>query len=429
MPPQIVGDGESRPIFDLMLRNAALRDGRQVDIGIVKDRIAAVGPCLTGEANQLLQLEGRVVLPGLVEAHTHLDKALTIAQVENRTGTLYEAIECMAAVQHTSTVAEIRRRALRAAELFLVAGTTTLRTHVDLSPHGGLKAVEALLDVRQSLRGRMDIQLVALCCNYIGPDSATMRELAEESLRMGVDAIGGAPVLDGDACAHIDFVFQLAQRYNKHVDLHVDESDNPADFCLPYLAEITRNNGYAGRVMAGHCCSLAAVSDRDADETIEKVHAAGITVAALPSANMYLQGRGDRGMIRRGITRVGELLRAGVPVACGSDNVQDPFNPFGRGDLLLVANLFAHASHLGSSDQQAQAIDAITVTPAQALGLTQYGLEPGCMADLVVLDTREAQTFLALVPPRRYVIKEGRIVAETRTEIRITDSQNSAASL
>lgn len=419
-------DGAPLPIetsasYDLLLRSALLRDGSPVDLGIRDGVVAAVGALTGAVAERTIDVEGRLVLPGMVEAHTHLDKALTIEQVENRSGTLYEAIRCMEQVHRTATMAAIRERALRAARLFVLAGTTTLRTHVDVTATTGLRGAEALLAVREALRGVLDVQLVMLSCDLCGSEGRRTRELYEEALRLGFDAVGGAPALDRDPREHIDHVFELAERYDRPIDLHVDESDNPADFCLPYLAEKTMAAGYMGRVVAGHCCALAAVDEAVAESAIDGARAAGIAIVSLPSANLYLQGRADRGCIRRGITRVRELRAAGVPLCCGSDNVQDPFNPFGRGDPLLVANLFAHAGHLGSPDEQAFALDAITSTPARALGLDRYGLRPGCDADLVVLETRSARAALAEVPPRWLVIKRGRVVAETRVTVHMPE--------
>lgn len=413
--PVIVQAAVEAP-FDLLLRDLALVDGSPVDIGVRDGHIAALGPGVRGAARQTLDLGGRVVLPGLVELHTHLDKSLTIALARNKSGTLIEACDLIGKLQREFTREAVRKRALRTARLFLAAGVTAIRSHVDVTENINLVAVDALLDVREELRGLIDIQLVALSSSLTGSKNARGRALIREALRMGVDVVGGAPCLDEDPRAHIDFVFSLAQQFNLPVDLHVDESDDPDDFCLPYLAEKTIAENYQHRVVAGHCCSLSAVDRVTARRTIDRVLEAGIAVVTLPSANMYLQGRGDNGMVRRGITRVRELIDAGVPVSCGSDNIQDPFNPFGRGDLLLVANLLAHAAQLGSPGEQAIALEAVTTVPAMAMGLAQYGLRIGAAADLVVLDTLDPDTILATVPPRRYVIKQGRVVAETRTE-------------
>jgi cytosine/creatinine deaminase len=403
-------------INDLVLQSVTLHDGRLVDICIQDGRIAAIEAGITHSGLRAIDMQGRVVLPGFVDAHTHLDKALTLSQARNNSGTLLEAIEVMGALQQGFTRQAVLERAREMAHKFVAAGTTALRTHVDVKPGLGVAGVEALLELRDELRPILDLQLVVLATTITGARGAATRELVKAALAMGVDVVGGCPIIDGDPTAHIDAVFELAERYGVPIDLHVDESDSAADFCLPYLAERTKVLGYQGRVIAGHCCSLAAVGHNDARRTIEAVREAGITIVTLPSANMYLQGRGDTGMVRRGLTRVRELMAAGVPVCCGSDNVQDPFNPFGRGDPLQIANLFAHLAHLGSPVEQAQAIDAITSVPAAALGISDYGLHAGAWADLVVLETTSPSTLLAEVPVRRYVFKRGSIVAETRVE-------------
>jgi cytosine deaminase len=287
---------------------------------------------------------------------------------------------------------------------------------VDVNDAIGLRGAEALLLAKERLRGLVDLQLVTLNTRLSGAEGQRGIDRFREAMCMGFDAVGGAPALDADPWEQIDRVFAVAQEFNAPIDLHVDESDNPADFCLPYLAEKTIAEGYQGRVVAGHCCSLAPVDRDQARRAIDLVREAGITVVSLPSANMYLQGRDDSGCIRRGITSVRELLQAGVPVACGSDNVQDPFNPFGRGDLLLVANLFAHAAHLGSPSEQACVLRAITAVPAAAVGYATYGLCVGAPADFVVFDTNDPAGLLPLVPPRRYVVKAGKVVATTRID-------------
>ncbi|HEY8285333.1 MAG TPA: amidohydrolase family protein [Chloroflexota bacterium] len=408
--------------FDLILRDARLADGARVDVAIRDGMIIAVAPAIVGDASHELRIGGRVLLPAFVESHTHLDKSLTYGLSLNQSGTLREAIARIHEIQDRDTVDSIYQRALVSARRYLGFGATTVRTHVDLNSHVGLRAVEAVLRLREELSAVMRLQLVALAHPLVGDAGKPCRELMEESLRMGVDLVGGAPALTEDPGADIDAVFALATKYGRDIDLHMDESDDAADFCLPYLAQKTIGEGFQGRVTAGHCCSLAAVDDQEAARAIELVRQAEITVITLPSANMYLLGRQDQGRVRRGVTRVRQLLAAGVPVACGCDNVRDPFNPFGRCDLLLVANLLAHAAHLGSPDEQAEAIRSVTSTPARVLGRPEHVVAPGCQADLVVLDSSDPAGILADVPPRRYVIAQGKLVAETRTSQWMVDA-------
>ncbi len=360
---------------------------------------------------------GRVVLPGLIDAHTHLDKTLSLDRLVNRSGTLLEAIDLWRGLRGSLSVEDFTERALGGVRLAVAAGTTAIRSHADIGVDIGLKAVEALLAVKERCRGKIDVQVVALAHlpSVSGPEAA----LVEEAVRLGADAVGGAPHIDGDPHASIDFALGLAEKYGKPVDLHMDERDDPSFLYLEYLAEQTIARGLQGRVTAGHCCSLAAADHATAERVMEKVSAAGIHVITLPSCNLYLQGRGDRGLIRRGLTRVKELLARGVNVVTASDNVQDPFNPLGKGDPLLIGNLTAHAAHMGSGTEQATVLEMLTSRAARCIGLADYGLAPGCQADLVVLDCTRLQDVLALLPTRLYVLKAGQVVAQSRLEQRV----------
>ncbi len=217
--------------------------------------------------------------------------------------------------------------------------------------------------------------------------------------------------MEDDQRAFVDEVFRLALRYQKAIDLHVDESESPRDFALGYLAERTLQEGYEWRVVAGHCCSLAAVDDMMAARTIELVARARISVVTLPASNLYLQGRADRQPIRRGLTRVKELIAAGVNVCCGSDNIKDMFNPFGQPDLLLMAHLLGYAAQMGAWDEQAYLLESITTRPAAALS-REGGLAVGVPADLLLVEAQQVRDVISDLPARRTVIKRGRVVID-----------------
>lgn len=403
--------------FELVLRGCRVKDGAPLtDIGISDGQIAAIAPLLPkGRAE--LEVGGRVVLPGLIDAHTHLDKTL-LDRLVNESGTLLEAIELWRGVRGSLPREDYVQRALGGVRLAMAAGTTAIRTHADVGTNLGLTAVEALLEVKERCRGKIDVQIVALGhkADAAGPREA---ELVEEAVRLGVDCVGGAPHIDEDPKASIDFFLDLAEKYGKPVDLHMDERDDPTILTLEYLAEQTIARGLQGRVTADHCCSLSACDHATAERIMDKVAAAQIHVITLPSCNLYLQGRGDRGLIRRGLTRVKELLARGVNVVTASDNVQDPFNPLGKGDPLLIGNLTCHAAHMGGVQEQATVLEMLTTRAARCLGLSDYGLAEGCKADLVVLDCTRLRDVLALLPTRLYVIKAGRVVAATHCEQRV----------
>ena len=401
--------------YDLVLRRCRVADDAALtDIALADGHIAALGP-VPGAGAQELDVDGRVVLPGLVDAHTHLDKTLSLDRLVNTSGTLFEAIRLWRSVRGSLPRADYVDRALAGLRLAMAAGTTAIRSHVDVGVGVELAALEALLAVRERCRGRIDLQIVALGLRGNDADGHG-RALMAEAMRLGADAVGGAPHTEADPAAAIDFALDLAERYDRPVDLHMDERDDPSILTLEYLAEQVIARGLQGRVTAGHCCSLAATDQATADRIMDKVALAGIHVITLPSCNLYLQGREDRGLIRRGLTRVRELLERGVNVVTASDNVQDPFNPLGKGDPLLIGNLTAHAAHMGGVAEQAAVLAMLTTRAARCLGLPDYGLAPGCRADLVVLDCRRVRDVLALMPTRLFVLKAGRVVVRSRCE-------------
>lgn len=381
-----------------------------MNIAIAAGHIAAVTQDAPVGAAETLDLDGRVVLPGFVEGHIHLDKALTAGLLPNRSGTLKEALEITRQFERQASQADVYARARETALWALRCGSTTIRTHVNVGPAIGLKGLHALVDLRERLTGLVDIQIVALPQRLLGPEWQEGRDLLDSAMREGADAVGGVPLNDTDPGAFVDEIFRIAARHDKPIDLHVDESGSPADCVLGFLAGRTLTTGYQGRVVAGHCCSLSSVDDRTAATTIENVARAGISVATLPGTNLYLQGRGEPHPVRRGLTRVKELIAAGVNVFCGSDNIKDMFNPLGRPDPLLSAHMLGHAAQMGSPDEQGYLLRSITNNPAAALGI-ESGLSDGSKADLVVLDTRSLNEILADLSPCLLVIKEGRVVS------------------
>lgn len=408
---------------DLVLRNATLADGSRADIAVSGGRIVRIAPHIDIAGVAVEDLGRQLALPSFVDVHMHLDKAFTLGLTRNESGTLDEAIVRFAQVWPCLTRESFVDRAVRTLRLCVAAGTTAVRTHVNvcsLSTGGAMvQPVEALLEVRERVRDLVDVQIVLLPAGNIAHDRA-LYDACEEALRLGADAVGGAPALDGDPLGMIKATFALAARCNRDVDLHVDESDDPAVCTLAAVAAATMAHGYQGRVTVGHCCSLGAMDDAVAMRVIERVAAAQLTVVTLPSCNLYLQGRHDRFPVRRGLTRVKELAAAGVNVAAASDNIRDPFNPFGRGDLLHIADLLAHAAHLGSPAEQALVRDAIGANPracftrANPAPLRGGLLREGDPADIVVCATASADDLIAAQPARSLVLHRGRIVARTR---------------
>lgn len=408
---------------DLVLRGARrLGAPAPVDIAVRGPRIVEIGPALASRGAEELDLAGRLVLPGFVDAHLHLDKAYALepepcegsqsSQGSQGSESLDEAIAAFYAWRASLTPERLYRNARRAAERALLHGTLALRTHVTVDSAGGFMPLETLLRLRADMAPRQTIQLVAF------PDSPEIDTgvglpLLRRAVEMGADLIGGASARSADPRRFVDSIFELAGALDVDLDLHVDESDDPRHNTLEYIAERKVASGFRGLVAAGHCCALSALDEPAARRVIEKVAAAQLHVITLPACNMYLMGRQDRGLVRRGLTRVGELLAAGVNVACASDNIRDHFNPFGDADMLQVALIAALALHTGTPTGLEAILGMATERPARILRLADYGLRVGGMASFVVLDAPDAGGAIAALAPRSRVFSQGRLVART----------------
>ncbi|AZN38237.1 amidohydrolase family protein [Paenibacillus albus] len=369
-----------------------------------------------------VDLEGRIAVPGFADMHMHLDKALSLPQVGNASGTLLEAISNYG--QHVARFSkeEIRERIIRTAMMGLRQGTVHMRTHLDMHAWLGrdimFRTVEAALEAKEALKGLVRLQLFPMLS--FGQSPRETAELAEELIGLGMDGIGGCPHLNPDPDADIRHLFDTAARLDVPIDLHVDERDDPNVRTVIPIARMTREHGYEGRVTAGHLCSLSSMPSSEAWPIIEEMALAKLGAVTLPAANLYLQGRADDGPIRRGVTRVKELLQAGVATAAASDNIRDPFHPFGKGDLAQIALLTAYAAQMGSADDPDVLLRMITETPATLMGLTaSYGIREGCSADLAVLDAGNAEQLLIEGSPSRWVAVQGRWVSAMVQESRL----------
>ena len=407
--------------MDLIIRNARLRDRKVLaDIGIEGERIAAIETSLAVPAAVEIDARGDLVAPSFIDPHVHLDKALISEAVrDNVSGTLVEAIEIIWEKKQTYTTEEIVDRAGRVVEWAVANGTTTLRSHVDVDTIGGLKPMEGVLAARERCADLADIQIVAFPQEGILKDPGT-EELMREAMRMGADAVGGMPYNEytpADSARHIDIAFAIAAEFDADIDMHVDETDDPSARTLQLLAAKTIREGYEGRVTAGHTCALAAYDDPYAAKVIDMVRKAGINMITNPATNLMLQGRFDKQPLRRGITRVRELMAAGVNVGYGQDCLKDTFYPtFGQADLLEVGLITAHAAHLSMPADIEALFDMPTKNAARILRLEDYGLEVGKTASLNVIAAPTVQEAFRTRPDRRYVIRKGKVLAETRTE-------------
>jgi cytosine deaminase len=399
--------------LDLVIRRANVVGLEKIkDIAIEDGRIVKICDEVEEFGEEEVDARGRLTSPGFVDAHMHLDKALLGQETPNVSGTLREAIEIMGRKKREFKVETVKERAVRVVKMAVGNGTTTLRTNVDVDPIVGLTGLEALLHVKEECSDLADIQIVAFpqegMTNIEGAE-----ELLREAMKRRADVVGGIPALDPDPQQHIDKIFSIARDFGVDISMHIDESDDPRDLTLEYYAEKAIEEEYPRNMTAGHCCSLAAVDDGVASRVIRKVCEAGINVVALPSTNLYLQGRGDNYPIRRGITRVRELLNAGVNVLYASDNIRDPFNPFGNANMLELALILAHGAHMGGMDDLETIFRMGTVNAARAVGIKEdYGIEEGKKADIVVLDAQSPQEAIISRSKALYVIKNGDLIVE-----------------
>jgi cytosine deaminase len=407
-------------MMDLIIRNAMTRekDGR-VDIGIKGAKIRRIAKKLNGRARNEIDAKGNLVTSTFIDPHLHLDKALISEVVrENVTGTLTEAIEIIWNKKKKYTIKDIVNRAGRAIRWGVKNGTTIFRTHVDVDNIGKLMPLKGLLEVREEYQDVCDIQIVAFPQEGIIKNKGT-EKLMRQAMELGADVVGGMPYNEytyDDSKKHIDIAFQIAKEFNADIDMHIDETDDPDARTLEYLAAKTIKEGWQGRVTAGHTCALAAYDDSYASEVIGMVKEAEINIITNPATNLMLQGRFDKQPIRRGITRVKELLEAGVNVCYGQDCLKDTFYPtWGREDMLEVGLITAHAAQFTMPKEIEILFDMPTINAARVLRLKNYGIKVGNPASLNIIDAKNVQEAFRIQADRLYVIRKGKVIARTKT--------------
>lgn len=402
--------------LDILIKNVAVwgSDGLR-DLAVAGGRFVASPQDAEKVSALVLDADGRIAVPGFVEPHIHLDKALISERAPfNEFGTLTEAIEILWKIKRNYTVDEIAERASRVLVQAIENGILRLRTHVDVDPIGGTRPAEGLIRARDRFRDLIDVQIVAFPQEGIVKSPGT-EALMREVMKLGVDVVGGMPFNEAslvDSRQHVEIVFDIAKDFNADIDMHVDETDDPSARTLEVLAELTIANGWHGRVTAGHTCALASYPREYADHVIARLKEADINMIANPATNLMLQGRLDDYPKRRGVTQVKELLAAGINVACGQDCVHDTFYPFGQNDPLEIAFLLCHASHISQPGEIRTVMDMITGNGAKTLRAAGFEVKVGAVADLVVLDARDARVAFATRLPRRWVIRKGRLIAE-----------------
>lgn len=408
-------DNQSDDPQGWLIRNAKLLEYDDlVDISIRGGYIQAVGNDLVVDSGvQVLDAAGRLIIPGFVDSHMHLDKAYALDSGMTAADSLTAAIAENLSWADNVTPDQVYHNARHAAGQALLNGTIALRTHVSINK--GLEWLEAHLRLREEMEPWLTIQLVVFPETETIDRKSTQR-LVSAAMDAGADLIGGATAVTTKQRRAVDNLFDLAGKHNCGLDLHVDESDDPSQNSLGYIAERKLELDFQKPVTVGHCCSLSAADEKTAGRIVEKVAEAGLNVITLPSCNLYLMGRKDRGLVRRGLTRVRDFLEAGVNIAYASDNIRDAFNPFGKADMMQGALITCHALQMGGEEELKMVLDMGTKNPAEILGLPSYGLKPGCSASLIILDDVDLGSAIAREAPRSYVFSSGELVAQAELE-------------
>lgn len=401
----------------LLIRNATLPDGRSgVDLLARDGRFVEVGPSLPSPAGaEVLDAQGWLVSPPFVDAHFHMDSTLSYGLPRvNQSGTLLEGIALWGELKPLLTEEAIAERALRYCDWAVAKGLLAIRSHVDVCDPR-LLAVRALLQVRQQVKPYLDLQLVAFPQDGVLRAPGALDNL-KRALDLGVDVVGGIPHFErttGEGAASVRLLCELAAARGLRVDMHCDETDDPASRHVETLAFEAQRLGLQGRVTGSHLTSMHSMDNAYASKLIALMAESGLSAVANPLINITLQGRYDTYPKRRGMTRVPELMAAGVPVAFGHDCVMDPWYALGSADMLEVAVMGLHVGQLTSAAQMHACFDAVTTVPARLLGLDGYGLEPGCRADCVLLQAHSPVEAIRLRAQRLAVVRAGRVVARS----------------
>ena len=401
---------------DLLLRNATLPDGRTgIDVLVADGRIVNVSPRISADVAETIDAGGQLLTPPFVDPHFHLDATLSYGLPRvNRSGTLLEGIALWGELKPTLTQDAIVERALAYCDWAVAKGLLAIRSHVDVCDPR-LLAVEALLHVREKVKPYLDLQLVAF------PQDGALRSIGaleqmKRALKMGVEVVGGIPHFErtmADGTESVRILCELAAAEGRAVDMHCDETDDPHSRHIESLAVQTIRLGLQGRVTGSHLTSMHSMDNYYVSKLIPLMHEAGVHAIANPLINITLQGRHDTYPKRRGMTRVPELMAAGVNVAFGHDCVMDPWYSLGSGDMLEVAAMGLHVAQMTSQAGMKACFDAVTVNAARVMELDGYGIAPGMRADFVLLQARDPVEAIRLRATRLKVFRAGKVVAET----------------
>lgn len=397
--------------MDLVLRNATIADDdgvtARVDIGIAEGRVATVAGTL-GTSERDIDVDGRLVVPGFVETHIHLDKSCILERCQLELGTLDEAIAQVSQAKKAFTEDDVFSRASATLEKAIVQGTTHVRTHVEVDPGIGLRGFAGIQRVAAAYRWAVDVEICVFPQEGLTHSPGT-EALMRAALGQGARVVGAAPYTDADPRGQIERVFAMARDFDADIDMHLDLGDSAEQMDIEYVCELTERYRYGGRVAIGHVTKLSLLPPERYEPIAVRLADAGVAVTVLPATDLYLMGRGQRHNAVRGVLAAHDLVQRGVNCSLSTNNVLNPFTPFGDCSLVRIANLYANVCHVGKRQDIRECLAMITDRSARLMRLHDYGIAAGNAADLVVLDCATPEAAVAELATPLYGFKRGRM--------------------
>lgn len=409
--------------MDVIVRNARLinRDGIY-DVKIEDGIITKIAKEMHEKANNEVDAKGNLVTPPFVNVHMHLDKCFTGAWRRTARGIHKgspDVIPAAANIKRRFTEDDIIKRARKAINESIIYGTTIIRAFADVDTIGGLTAIKSILKLKKEYEGIVDLQVVAFPQEGIIRDEGC-DELLRKAIDMGADVVGGIPWYESDPESrkeHIDIVFDIAKENDKDIHMLIDDNVDPHSKNIEYLLLKTIKEGFHGRVSASHCRGALDSPDLTyARRIVRLAKKAQLNVVENPHISLIMYGRGENHPVRRGLTRVRDFLQSRVNIAIGQDDIDDPYYPFGKGDMVELAFIMAHAAHLDSPEEMRELFNMITINGAIAMRIRDYGLYVGSRGDLVVSGDKDIHEYLRRRSDRLFVIKRGKIISKNKSE-------------
>ncbi|MEP3113378.1 amidohydrolase family protein [Nisaea sp.] len=394
--------------MELTLRNIRLatEPAQVLDVGVDSGKIAAIGGELP-DGSRTLDLEGRLLLPGFVETHIHLDKSCILHRCSSEKGDLAEAISDVARLKSGFTEQNVAERAGRTLRKCVVNGTTRMRTHVEVDPVIGLRGFEGVKQAIADFAWAIDVEICVFPQEGLLNNPGT-EELMVAALKNGAGCVGAAPYTDSDPHGQIDRIFELAREFDVDIDMHLDLATDPTELDADYVARKADEYGWGGRVAVGHVTKFAAMPPESFDVLARRLAGAGVAVTVLPSTDLFLMHRDLDHSVPRGVTPLHRMLGHGVNCSLSTNNVLNPFTPYGDCSLIRMANLYANIAQIGQTDLLAECLNMISTRSAALMNLKDYGIEVGKTADLVVADSMDPAMVVAELAQPMFVFKNGR---------------------